>query len=200
MRHIMATVLVALSLLTGCANSANPILKVRNSIARLTGRVELTNYYCTAFPINKDLMLTANHCIHEDMRVDEVKVKKVVKFDEYFDLALLRVEHDHTPLQFRDEEVHPGEGLTGMGFANGWEVPVVIAQTVLIPRFPWSKGTPKGIMVSPGYIGGMSGGPVVDGEGLVVGMCQRSDDGIGYGVGTKLIKAFLYDAGVDLKE
>lgn len=202
MRHMMATVLVAFSLLFGCsASSVNPILHARNSLGRLTGKVKMHDYYCTAFPIDKNLMLTANHCIHDEMAVDNAKIERVSKYDEYFDLALILVQTDLSPMKFRDEEVKVGEGLTGMGFANGWEVPILIAQTVSIPRHPWDQGsTPMGLIVSPGYIGGMSGGPVIDKDGLVVGMCQRSGNGIGYGVGTQIIKAFLYDAGVNLKE
>jgi S1-C subfamily serine protease len=203
MRHFLATFLVASSLLFGCSNSShstNPILKASLNVGRLTGTIQQHDYYCTAFPITHELMLTANHCIHDDMKVDGVKVDRVSKIDEYFDLALIRVDTPKEPITFRDREVTVGEGLTGIGFGHGWEMQMAIPQVVTVVRHPWDEGTVVGIVVSPGYIGGMSGGPVVDVNGQVVGMCQRTYDGIGWGVGTKIMKAFLYDAGYDPKE
>jgi S1-C subfamily serine protease len=52
-----------------------------------------------------------------------------------------------------------------------------------------------GIVVQGGYIPGMSGGPVIDKDGQVVGIIQQSDQNIGYGVGVDRISEFLLDAG-----
>ena len=45
-----------------------------------------------------------------------------------------------------------------------------------------------------GFIGGMSGGPVFDINGDVVGVVQRGTEQIGYGVNTATLLEFLMEA------
>ncbi len=48
--------------------------------------------------------------------------------------------------------------------------------------------------MSRDFIGGMSGGPVVDDRGRMVSMVQQGKDGISAGVGVAVIRAFLLQA------
>jgi hypothetical protein len=48
-----------------------------------------------------------------------------------------------------------------------------------------------GVVVQGGYLPGMSGGPLIDADGLVVGIVQTSAHNVGYGVGARVIQAFI---------
>lgn len=155
---------------------------------------------CTGFMIKPKFVLTANHCLQSNSLSFDGFPGRLIKNDEYLDLALVNVSEELKPsLTLRDEEVVEGEGLTGIGYGYGWEIPLVIAEKVVIPNYAVDPGSPTGIIVQGGYIGGMSGGPVIDKDGQVVGIIQRAVNSIGYGVGTQMIKAFLLDAKLNLK-
>lgn len=172
-----------------------------NSVVRIDGTAEedtlfgpmLMGYACTGFQIQPTQILTANHCVHEDMRADG-HTPKVLRTDGYYDLALLEVKESKRPLlSLRDYPLDRGEKLVAIGYANGFplltQLDVKVLQIAFTPNF---DKIPPGIYVSPGYIGGMSGGPVIDAYGQVVGMVQRGmEDNQGYGVGTEIMRAFL---------
>jgi len=51
-----------------------------------------------------------------------------------------------------------------------------------------------GVRLQGGYLPGMSGGQLVDADGLVVGIIQKSGHNIGYGVDTTLLQEFMRTA------
>lgn len=148
------------------------------------------NYVCSGFVIGHHLVQTAAHCVGKDMTADGIKAT-VLKVSKGYDLALLDVATDKAPLKFRDSSVERFEMLNGIGYAWGWTVQSVLAERAfLVDTAPYEDGAP-GLIVQFGYIGGMSGGPVIDNEGKVVGIVQQSNGQVGYGVATNLIRAFL---------
>lgn len=174
--------------------------RVSASVVRVTGDMvkmsfdgaELLEYVCSGFVIDQSRVLTAAHCIGDSVHADGAAVK-VLKVDKRSDLALLAIKTAKPALAFRDGNVLRFEELTAIGYAWGWDTLSVFQERVLlIHSAPEDDDSVPGIVVQNGYIGGMSGGPVVDSLGRVVGIIQQTNDGVGYGVGTLLMRAFLY--------
>lgn len=174
-----------------------------DSIVRITGPIEelspfgpvSTEYTCTGFQIATARILTAAHCIDKDMRIDGFLGSKILKHDELYDLALVEFHGiGRPPLTFRSAPVIRDEPLTGIGYASGFtRLTQIRSRALFIDYTPDSRRIAPGIFVSPAWIGGMSGGPVIDANGDVVGIVQMTfgDNQLGYGVGTLIISAFL---------
>ena len=179
--------------------------RVSDSIYRITGKEtvdtwegpKVVNYSCTGFQIAPDRIMTAAHCVGEEMRADGLQVKAVVS-NKYYDLAVLqgvRAPMNVRPaLEFREKPVDRFEDLVAIGYGFGWNKLSVLKERVYIQNYHVDDDAAVGMIVQGGYIGGMSGGPVVDQAGHVVGVVQRGNQQIGYSVGTTIIKAFLLDA------
>ncbi len=171
-----------------------------SSIVRITGEATIVNpfegfqkaqYVCTGEVIAPEKVLTAAHCLGDQMRADGVLVKVIDK-DKYYDLALVSVPTAKPAMHFRDRETFPYEALTAIGYAWGYDrLTAMDVHPVLVNIIPY-PGEAVGILVQGGYVGGMSGGPVIDSNGDIVSIVQqRTEDGAGFGVGVTVIRAFL---------
>jgi len=192
--------LLALSLLTPAHAQIDAIKQAAKSVVRITGpTIRATPhgpmhglFVCSGEVIQQNVILTANHCTNSDVVYVDSSPAKVTLQNEYYDLAILEVLSTKPPIEFRDTPVDFFEHLTAMGYAFGFLQMTPIPVTVLIPNMVPARDMPPGIMVSPSYIGGMSGGPVIDADGKMVGIVQDAiGNAAGYGVGIQLIKAFL---------
>jgi S1-C subfamily serine protease len=190
MFRILTPFILAAAIVHVPATYTQTIEKVEASTVFITAQEEEGVGRCTGFVVQTHLVLTANHCVGEKMTVDGAPVK-VVKADAVNDLALLYSDTKKLPLGIRILPVARFEMLTAIGHAYGWADLLALAERVLLISGSVSDDTPRGIIVQPGYIGGMSGGPVVDADGLVVGIVQRGSDAIGYGVDASVILAFV---------
>jgi len=171
--------------------------RVSASVVRITG-VEKSedgepgrDMVCTGEVIGHNRVLTAGHCVGLRMLADGEKAV-VLKTDDLYDLALLGTEtHKKPAIVFRDINVSRFEQLTAIGYAWGInKLTVLDVRAFLVDLAPTKRMAP-GIIVQGGYVGGMSGGPVVDQKGQQVGIVQQSNDGVGYGVGIQIIRVFL---------
>lgn len=188
----MRTVLVLLfSLLTSaCYSPARAYDTVSNSIVRITGLKDGEPYVCTGFVIMPSYILTAEHCLGDAMRADG-QTAAFLRSDPFYDLALVRAVSARPATHFRDRDVAVLEHLTAVGYAYGLpRLTVLPVQAILVNVQPTAQ-EPPGLFVSPQYIQGMSGGPVLDAWGDVVGMVQQRNGGVGFGVTVPLIRAFL---------
>lgn len=177
---------------TAVPSYTQTIEKVEASTVFITAQEEEGVGRCTGFVVQTHLVLTANHCVAETMSVDEI-VAHAVKVDKINDLALIYASTSKAPLAFRVAPVARFEMLTAIGHGYGWKALTTLAVRVILVNgsLESDDNAPDGIIVQPGYIGGMSGGPVVDVNGLVVGIVQRGSAQIGYGVNAATILAFL---------
>ncbi len=177
--------------------------KTEQSIVRISGEIDRMTefgpqhgiYTCTGEVIAIGKVLTAAHCIGSNMKSDQDLVSGVLSADVNLDLAVLSVDtHQRPALHLRKAPVVRFEALTAIGYAYGYTRLSALSEIVfLLHDAPWTTDEviPPGIIVQGGYIGGMSGGPVVDAKGLQVSIVQRGDEFIGYGVDAATISAFL---------
>lgn len=202
MWHRFLAPFVALASLFYSPSYTHVVDHTQASIVRVTGTKEVETimgtmvgeYVCSGEVIAPHRVLTANHCLGDHMRADGASVRLVIRASAAYDLALLDVDTAKPALMLRDTPVVRFEHLTALGYAFGWEwITVLDVRALMVDVQPYPEAAP-GLIVQPGYIGGMSGGPVVDNYGRMVGIVQQTNEGIGYGVSTLLIRAFLLGA------
>ena len=148
---------------------------------------------CTGIVIAQNRVLTAAHCQGDAMQADG-RSAMIRKGDDFYDLLLLEVPTGRPFLPLSTHTPARGETVTAIGYAWGWDRLTVLTVHVLLTHMAPAPSIAVGLITQGGYIGGMSGGPVVDADGALVGIVQQTNDGIGYGVETPLIHAFLLGA------
>jgi hypothetical protein len=171
--------------------------RAQASLIRITGTEDVPGfgpvpYVCSGFVVAEHRVLTAAHCIGNEMQGDGTATT-VLKVDMgLVDLALLGSQTGKAPLALRDSAPRPGDAVVGVGYAWGWTRPMARHGVVVFADYsPDVDQWAAGLFVDGGFIGGMSGGPILDADGFVVGIVQQSNEGTGYGVGALLIRAFL---------
>jgi len=172
--------------------------RVEASVVRITGYAQVltwvdpqtAEYSCTGEVIGIHRVLTAAHCLGDQMTADGKPVK-VLKKDEVADLALLEVDLNKPALVFRGYPVERFEPLTAIGYAWGWSQLTVIKEIPFLLDYQATDEMPPGYFSQGASIEGMSGGPVVDEEGFLVSINQRSVKNTSYSVNLLIIKAFL---------
>lgn len=200
MHKILAFILSAILGVFTAPTYSQVIDRAQSSVVRITGDKDMMTldgpqhgyYVCTGEVIALNRVLTAAHCVGDRMLADGHDAK-VLKADETTDLAVLEVATKKPTLTMRDAPVERFETLSGIGYAWGLTRLSVLAERVFLTRVtpPDDNSPAPKILVQPGFIGGMSGGPVVDTNGLMVGIVQETGDGIGLGVSVLQIRAFL---------
>lgn len=199
MRLVLAYIVAAL-ISIGCyggvrsinTNPTRVIDRASASVLRINGIEDGLSYTCTGFVVAPQLVLTAEHCIGEKMLADGQPVTVLRESEKKTDLALLAVPTTKQPLILRESDLKRFDVVHGIGYAMGMDyLTVSFSRVNAVNRSPDRDDMLPGLIVMPGYMGGMSGGPVIDEDGLVVGMCQQSNKGVGYGVGTLIMRAFL---------
>lgn len=170
--------------------------RVTGSIVRIEGTdKEGGGHVCTGEVIgvvnHVDRVLTAGHCTGETMTADGHPAT-ILKSDDYYDLLLLSVpDLDKPVVSMRDLSVVRYEDLTAIGYAFGFDQVIALNVRAVLVDYAPTKQMAPGLLVQFEYVRGMSGGPVVDHNGQMVGIVQQGNSGIGYGVSTVLIRAFL---------
>jgi Trypsin-like peptidase domain len=179
--------------------------KTEMSIVRITGEKDAVNmfgqpvhfaYVCTGEVIAPGRVLSAAHCVGDNMKAD-LDALMPLKIDQSLDLALLTTDtHQKPALKLRSTNALQFEQLTAIGYAFGYkDISVLLVTPFLLDASPWTNEDESplapGMIVEGEYIGGMSGGPVVDAKGLQVGIIQQGGSGVGYGVEASTIRAFL---------
>lgn len=201
-KFLLAALLVLFAASPIASESLNPFLdKNLASVVHLVGVVMSENgtpfvYGCTAFSIAPRKLMTAAHCVPSNMvslSADRVRVYPI-KIDVAKDLAILLWDKELPALSFRDSPLVRYEAVTALGYGYSFAHPTVtFHQVIMLNYSPDPDEIWPGTWYMGGFIGGMSGGPVIDKDGFVVGVVQRGSAQMGYGVSVATIREFLAD-------
>ena len=217
----MKSYILALGLLgaTACAHPAPVVAptppsqaaiieRTLHSVGHLIGKIEMTTEYtvdvastmsfdpaqltygCTAFAIDARKWMTAAHCIGREMMIDDHPAFLVIQ-DKALDLAVVVSDYVRPALTIREEPLHPQEEVVGLGYGYSWKYPVITHHYAVLMNFSPLPDIAPGTWFNGGFIGGQSGGVLIDRAGLVVGVIQRSDYQYGYGVNSATMLEFL---------
>jgi S1-C subfamily serine protease len=155
---------------------------------------------CTGFIINSrakdkdshdvDYVLTAAHCEAEKLWADQ-SVATVIAKNKEKDLIVLSVEDTDRPaLKLAKDNPVVGQEVASFGYGYGLERPLfrlthISAETYI----PYDGIGGPLFMTDATFVGGQSGGAVVNAEGEVVMMVQMGTNSVGMGVGADTIRS-----------
>lgn len=191
----IAVILIAISCL-----SASPTWFAERSLARLTFNAEDENgekatHSCTGFMVNasKGLILTAEHCVPKDggaVLVDGV-ASEVMKKNH--DFALIQVEpFSRPPLEIETSmDVSDPVIVLGYGYGDLLTVKRTIAATRIENGLKKAALECELIALDGPIAPGMSGGPIINARGKVIGISQATAPAIGLGCKGNDIKSFI---------
>lgn len=158
------------------------VVKILHTISSDTDSV----YLCTGVIVDaaKGYILTAEHCVdkNEETYVNASIPATIVKVSE--DLAIIKAEPMMGPPIQTAKEVKVGEEVVSIGYGDGH----LMALWRHIASF---YNDSSDIQLDGDIIQGMSGGPIVNENGELVGINQISFDRMGGGSGPKEIRNFL---------
>jgi hypothetical protein len=163
--------------------------------------IETTSGSCTGFVIadderdkdhdRVDWLMTAAHCEGPELYADRMTTKIRWK-DTKADMMVLEVSDTGRPaLVLAKDNPKIGDELGSYGFGFGLEramfrIAHVSDDDTYIPED--GIGGPF-MVIDAQFVGGMSGGPVINAAGEVVMIVQRGGQGVGLGIGAEKIRS-----------
>jgi len=184
----MKRLLVTLALLASfiLPLHASSWTKISTKVLKSLARVEITlpqedgsvvTGECSAFSINqkKHHYLTAAHCAGE-LKVNGFPAS-IDYLNDKLDVMVITVSgYSQKALRASVKDLRMGEEVAAYGYAYGWEAPFLKTGYISIPSAssPMFGNRPI-TFVTFAFIGGMSGGPVVDSSGDVVTLVNQSN-------------------------
>jgi S1-C subfamily serine protease len=199
MKH--RTLFTALFLsLSSLALAAPDWSAVAEKVAKSAVFVESAEGSCTGSVINasarekkdKDFILTAAHCYGERQFADHMPASVVYRDEKSNrDVMILEVEDTGRPaLKLAASNPARGSDVASYGYGFGMADAMfrqanVSSTSYFIPED--GIGGPF-IMINAGFIGGQSGGPIVNAQGEIVMIVQRGSDSVGIGIGAEQIR------------
>lgn len=203
-RWILVVVLLVSQVTIGLLYAADPwkdaVRLVRTGLVRLERPVSIQEVHalhhpnifkfgdvlraiCTGFTIDavREYVLTAQHCNGDKLTVDGKKAF-VVWEHEAEDLMVLRVEKlERAALHASKKTLSTGLPLAALGYGYGLSEPLLRVGHIASSAQALPGLTGDWLIASISYIGGMSGGPVFDDQGAIIGIVQMSDPYVGIG-------------------
>jgi S1-C subfamily serine protease len=177
---------------TTSTQTANWHLLVERSLSKSV--VQLSDN-CSGFVINEadDYVLTARHCGPDDVAkpvVVDLLPGRIVATDVHKDLLVVHVPGiDKPALRLATSDPRYGDVVASFGFGGGYERPMLRIARIANPKaIVPDAGPGEWVMVDSGFVGGQSGGAVVNEAGEVVLMVQMSNAYMGLGRSAEQIK------------
>ncbi len=150
---------------------------------------------CSGFVINeeKKYALTAKHCGNDDPSkpvVIDLVPATVVATDVQYDLLVLHVPGlDRPAIYLADEDVQTGEEVVSWGFGGGYPRGMLRHAWVSQSKAIVPDAAPEEwVLFDSAFVGGQSGGAVVNEKGEVVAIVQMSSDRMALGRGVSRLK------------
>lgn len=150
--------------------------------------------FCTGFVVAPTVVLTDMHCIIRSsgfIVVDEKELVSSAVADSVQDLAVLRVDTgSKPPASFRLTAMPDDAEVYALGYGFGYDRPVSTINSVLWQHYgPDNKQI--GLFLRGELVHGMSGGPIFDKDGKVIGIVQQTIEGISYAQDAFHLMAFV---------
>jgi len=182
--------------LRSIADAEAPIVPIESKKG-ITSTVSVMNWsrgidVGSGFFVDTDKIATNIHVVDEPGPVyaklinDETiwKVEEVTTFDMEYDLVVLKVSGEGTPLPLGDSDlVQKGEAVVAVGYPDG--------------KYKVTVGNVHGIQISSNLLGttaeiaqGNSGGPLLNSTGEVIGINTQSGD-YSFAIPSNILKALL---------
>jgi serine protease Do len=194
MRKLLLTLFLFPFVFLPISAATNDWSAVVKKVEKALVYIEMDGSGCSGFVVDtvRKYVQTAAHCDAEKMWVDRVAATVISK-DSKKDLMILELKNMDpalTALTLASSDPEIGQEVMSVGYGYALERPffrksMVSDNAVMIPES--GIGGPF-IGVDSGFIGGQSGGPVVDINGDVVAIVQRASDKLGIGVGASVIR------------
>jgi S1-C subfamily serine protease len=189
---ILAALLLSLSLVVPvAADDWSPLI---DRVLKSVVYIESEDALCTGFVIDtkRKFVMTAAHCDGPQIFADRV-VAEVIAKDTKKDLLVLEVRNLdplRPALKLAAGDPKIGQEVLSVGYGMALERPffrkaMVSDTAVQIPEA--GIGGPY-IGLDSAFVGGQSGGPVVNSSGEVVLIVQMASNTIGIGVGADIIR------------
>lgn len=181
---------LAAFLLLGSIVSARPtrdsvIISTMKGIVRIQIKTpDDESHVCTGFAISPTVAITAQHCVlpfDNALLVDNTQ-QKVLKRGPLF--SLISIPSGKTPLKISKQISKLGDNVLSFGYAYGASQ-ISVFSRMIAAMFDQDLGL-DGVLIP-----GMSGGPIVNNYGDVVGLNQGSNSEVAVGCGIIEINAFL---------
>ena len=126
---------------------------------------------CSGFSIAPGVYITAHHCLDEGLPMINGEATTVIAEIPEYDLAVLETTTTHPVLSLG---LPPQRGTPVVALGWVFNPPILVARRSHVMMFMKVSGEPKMIYDVPN-IQGMSGGPIVNDKGQVVGVVQASN-------------------------
>lgn len=184
MKEALIVVAAVLSMLSGNQYIDSRTSDPLRSIVKVVTVMPRGESVCTGFVVSaaKGEALTARHCVLQDaMMTADGEPSNIVKVDEVFALITVKA-MSKPPIDISKNEAKIGERVALYGFGYG--------SMQIIQRAVASYWDSDIVLDGP-IVNGMSGGPVVNQAGKVVGLNQASTDVLGLACGAEELRKFL---------
>lgn len=187
---------------TSARDWATTAARVEKSLVRIThpiimidvdtGKILKGTSVCTGFSIDEGTgyFFTAYHCLNKGtangLLIDKEPARLLYANME-LDLAVITGPTHKPALRVSDRVLRKGDQIATLGHGYGFNETLFRAGYVAHPGVDLSGefGRPYiglWVILDAPYIGGMSGGPVFDLDGRVVGVVQQADGYSGFGL------------------
>lgn len=198
----MKNFLLAFLLLVPIVCSAQTTSTINRTIATIVdidwALSEEHQGHCTGIQVGIQWVLTADHCLPPSAERADVTVNgdivRVIKRNSNLDLALLEAASGDRPIiVIRTKAPQIGEPVTAVGYADAPRMRDEGINPLVLRRSIARVGSNGYIYTDGTFIGGMSGGPVVDADGKLIGVIRQGWDKVNIGgvIPASAIKKFI---------